>query len=189
VNAVPRGDSDAALARLADFVAALPHLPWFDRVGATLTSEIVGHAETYVAALSLPACPIAPVATWRAAAGIAQRPDWSRDWWQAEHEREQILQRRGAARFGLAPLLAALTDVTEAAAGLRDCAAAALARADIDDETLAKVAGGAAAQACHQTALALLAGDGGEPAFGAKHALFAAGRWPLGVVGGSCFVF
>ena len=189
MSAVPRGDGDATFARLAAFIAALPRLPWFDRVGATLTPEIVGHAETYVAALGLPACPIAPVASWREAAGIAQRPDWSRAWWQAEHEREQILQRQGAARCGLAPLLAALTDVTEAAAGLRDRAAAALARADIDDETLAKVAGGAAAQACHQAALALLAGDGGDPAFAAKHALFAAGRWPLGVVGGSGFVF
>ncbi|MGH6977357.1 MAG: hypothetical protein ACREED_10050, partial [Stellaceae bacterium] len=118
-----------------------------------------------------------------------QRPDWSRDWWQAESACEQALQRQGAGRFGLEPLLAALTALTENSAGLHDCAAAALARAGLDDATLAKVAAGAAAQACHQQGLALLAGDAAGRAFTAKFELFAAGRWPLGIVGGTCFVF
>lgn len=184
-----RGDTDPAFARLSAFIAALPRLPWFDRVGAMLTPEIATHAESYIAALGLPAGPVMPVAGWREAASIAQRPDWSRVWWQAESDRVQVLHRRGAARVGLAPMRASLADVTEVAAGLHDRAAAALNRAGIDDRALAKVASGAAAQACHHWALALLAGDGGDPAFAAKYALFAAGRWPLGVVGVSCFVF
>jgi hypothetical protein len=189
VTNVPRGESDAAFTRLAAFIAALPRLAWFDAVGTSLAPEVVADAETYVAALGLAPCPVAPVAGWRDAATVAQRPDWSRDWWQAEREREQTLHRQGAARFGLEPLLVALTDVTEAAAVLRDRAAAALGRAGVDDEALARVAGGAAAQACHQQALALLADGVPGGAFAAKHALFAAGRWPLGIVGGTCFVF
>lgn len=189
MSPVPRGETDAAFARLASFVAALPLLPWFAAVGAKLSPAALADTEAYIAALGLAPCPIAPVAGWRDAAAIAQRPDWSRDWWQAESDRERMLHRQGAARFGLAPLLAALTDVTEAASVLRDRAAAALRRAGIVDEALAKVAGGAAAQACHQQALALLAEGEAGRAFAAKHALFAAGRWPLGIVGGTGFVF
>jgi hypothetical protein len=189
VSGTPRGEADAAFSRLAVFVAEIPALPWFAAVGTELTPSAVADAEAYVAALDLAPCAVAPVAGWRAAAEIAQRPDWSRDWWQAESAREKAFHRQGAARFGLAPLLAALTDVTETAAVLRDRAAGVLGRAGIADEALAKVAGGAAAQACHQRALALLAGGDAGRAFAAKYALFAAGRWPLGIVGGTCFVF
>ena len=186
---MPRGETDAAFTRLTAFVAALPDRPWFVAVGAKVTPEVIAEAEAYVAALGLAPCPVAPAGGWREAAAIAQRPDWSRDWWQAESAREQTLHRQGAARFGLEPLLATLTDVTEAASVLRDRAAAALRRAGLDDEALAKVAGGAAAQACHQQALTLLTDGEAGRAFGAKHALFAAGRWPLGIVGGTGFVF
>lgn len=189
MNGAPRSAADAAFARLATFAAEIPRLPWFSAVGTPLSAAALALAEAYVSALGLPACPVAAVAGWRAAAAIAQRPDWSRAWWQAESAREQALQRHGAARFGTEPMLAALTDVTEISAGLRDRAAAALAQAGLSDETLAKVAAGAAAQACHQRALALLSdGDAGR-AFAAKFKLFAAGHWPLGIVGGTCFVF
>lgn len=186
---VPGSETDAVFARLAAFAAEIPRLPWFSAVGAALPPAISAVAKAYVSALSLPACPVAAVADWRAAAAIAQRPDWSREWWQEENACERTLQRQGAARFGLERLLAALTDITEISAGLRDRAAAALAQAALADETLAKVAAGAAAQACHQRALALLGdGDVGR-AFAAKFELFAAGHWPLGIVGGTCFVF
>ncbi len=189
MSGTPRGEADEAFAQLAAFISEIPMLPWFAAAGATLTPSAIADAESYVAALGLAPCPVAPVAGWRAAADIAQRPDWSRDWWHAENAHEKALHRRGAARFGLAPLLAALTDVTETAAVLRDRAADGLGRAGVDDEALAKVAGGAAAQACHQQALALLTGSDTGRAFGAKYALFAAGHWPLGIVGGTCFVF
>ena len=189
MSGAARSEADAAFARLAGFTAEIPRLPWFAAVGTALTPPVIAAAETYVAALGLAPCPVATVGGWNEAAATAQRPDWSRDWWQAEGACERALQGQAAAQFGLELLLAALTDVTEAAAGIRDRAAAALARAGLDDEVLAKVAAGAAAQACHQQGLALLAGDAAAPAFAAKFALFAAGRWPLGIVGGTCFVF
>lgn len=189
MSGAARSEADAAFARLASFTAEIPRLRWFAAVGTTLTPPMVAAAETYVAALGLVPCPVATVGSWHEAAAAAQRPDWSRDWWQAESVCEQALQRQAGARFGLEPLLAALTDVTDAAAGIRDQAAAALACAGLDDEALAKVAAGAAAQACHQQGLALLAGDSAGRAFAVKFTLFAAGRWPLGIVGGTCFVF
>lgn len=184
-----RGDADAAWAQVAAFTAEIPRLKWFAAVGTTPAPAVIAAAERYVAALGLAPSPIAPVAGWREAAVTAQRPDWSRDWWQAESACEQALQRQGATRFGLQPLLAALTALAELAAELQTPAASALAAAGVDDPALAKVAAGAAAQACHQRGLALLAGSETGRAFTAKFELFAAGHWPLGIVGGTCFVF
>ena len=189
MSGAARGEADAALAQFAAFIAEIPHLEWFAAVGTALTPIVIAAAERYVAALGLAPGPVAPVAGWREAATTAQRPDWSREWWRAETAREQALHRQGAACFGMRPLLAALTTLAEIAAGLDACAAAALAAADLDDPALAKVAAGAAAQACHQRGLALLAGSEAGRAFTAKFELFAAGRWPLGIVGGTCFVF
>ncbi|HEV2160802.1 MAG TPA: hypothetical protein VGR52_01005 [Stellaceae bacterium] len=184
-----RGDADAAWAHVAAFTAEIPRLKWFAAVGTILAPAVIAAVERYVAALGLAPGPIAPVAGWREAAATAQRPDWSRDWWQAESACEQTLQRQGAARFGLQPLLAALTALAEAAAELQTPSASALAAAGVDAPALAKVAAGAAAQACHQRGLALLAGSETGRAFTAKFELFAAGHWPLGIVGGTCFVF
>jgi hypothetical protein len=50
------------------------------------------------------------------------------------------------------------------------------------------VAAGAAAQAVYQLALARLAEDDASP-FESKFRLFAAGRWPLGVVGSTLVLF
>ena len=184
-----RGDAGAAWAQVAAFTAEVPRLKWFAAVGTILTPAVIEAAERYVAALGLAPGPIAPVVGWREAAATAQRPDWSRDWWQAESACEQALQRQGAARFGLRPLLAALTALAEVAAELQAPAASALAAAGVDAPALVKVAAGAAAQACHQRGLALLAGSETGRAFTAKFELFAAGHWPLGIVGGTCFVF
>ena len=183
------GEANAAWAQVAEFTAEIPRLKWFVAVGTALAPAAIADAERYVAALGLAPVPIARVPGWREAAATAQRPDWSRDWWQAESACEQALQRQGAARFGPQSLLAALTALAEISAGLHASAAAALAAADVDDPALAKVAAGAAAQACHQRGLALLAGSEASRAFTAKFELFAAGHWPLGIVGGTCFVF
>ena len=184
-----RGEADAAWAQIAGFTAEIPRLKWFAAVGTALAPPMIAAAERTVAALGLAPGPVASVPGWHEAAATAQRPDWSRDWWQAESVCEQTLQRQGAARFGSQPLFAALTALAEIAAGLQDCAVSALAVAGLDDPALAKVAAGAAAQACHQRGLALLAGSDAGRAFAAKFELFAAGHWPLGIVGGTCFVF
>lgn len=182
-------EADAAWAQVAALTAEIPRLKWFAAVGAALAPPAIVAAECYVADLGLAPVPVASVPAWREAATTAQHPDWSRDWWQAESACEQVLRRQGAARFGLQPLLAALTALAEIATGLHVHATSALVVAGLDDPALAKVAAGAAAQACHQRVLALLAGGETGRAFAAKFELFAAGHWPLGIVGGTCFVF
>ena len=77
----------------------------------------------------------------------------------------------------------------ETAAPIQEAAVDALARAGIADAMLARVAAGAASQACHHNALAQEAGRGADHAFARKYRLYRGGRWLLGVVGECCFVF
>ena len=147
-------------------------------------------AASYLAALRLPPAAIAGVADWREAAALAQRDDWSREWWQEEEIERAALTRAASAAKGESALLASFSRVMEAtAAPIQAAASVALARAGIADEMLARVAAGAASQACHHHALAEAAGRGSDHAFAVKYHLYRGGRWLLGVVGGRCFVF
>ena len=162
---------------------------WFAGCGGALSDAEIAAAQAYLAALGLPRVAIAGIADWHEAAATAQREDWSRDWWQAE-ERERIaLYRAAAAALGESALLARLgTAMDLAAAPIQAAATAALARAGIADETLSRVAAGAASQACHQRMLAEAAGRA-DHGFVIKYELYRGGRWLLGVVGERCFVF
>ena len=163
---------------------------WFAACGAALRATEIAAVEAYLVALALPALPVAGVGTWREAAATAQRDDWGRDWWQAEENERAALYRIAAASLGEGALLTRLSAAMEATAeSIHHAASAALARAGIVDEALARVAAGAASQACHQKALAEAVGRGTEHAFAIKYRLYRAGRWLLGVVGERCFVF
>jgi hypothetical protein len=182
---VGNGDSLAPLRAFAD---AIPRGSWFAACGEALTASEQADAAAYLAALGMPGIAVAGVAGWPEAAATAQHPDWSRVWWGAETRAQSELQRLGEARFGAERLLTALTAVTEAAAALSGAASLALSRAGVADPMLTRVASGAAAQACHQAALALAAAAGPDHLFAIKFRLFAAGRWPLGIVGDRFFV-
>jgi len=182
------GNGDA-LAAVRAFASAIPRGSWFAACGEALTEGERADAAAYLAALGRPDIAIAGVAGWAEAAATTQSPAWSRAWWDAETRAQAELQRRAAARFGAEPVLAALTAVTEAADALNGAAALAMSRAGIADPALTRVAAGAAAQACHQTALALSAAAGPDHLFAVKYRIFAAGRWPLGIVGDRFFVF
>jgi hypothetical protein len=181
-------DGDA-LAAVRVFASAIPRGSWFAACGDALTPSERADAAAYLAALGIPDADVADVAGWAEAATATQDPAWSRAWWDAEAHAQAALQRRAAARLGTERLLAALTQVTEAAASLSGAAALAMSRAGVADPVLMRVAAGAAAQACHQAALALAAAGGADDLFAVKYRLFTAGRWPLGIVGDRFFVF
>jgi hypothetical protein len=171
-----------------DALAGLEHrialAPWFAAAGEPLESAEREDAERYVTALGLAGVAVAGVADWRRAKAIADDPAWDRRWWDAEERLRIALRSMGRRRFDAAALEAALSRVTAASDFVHGAAAVACARAGIADPALIKCAAGAATQACYQAALAIAAGAGPEHAFAVKFRLFAAGRWPLGVVGG-----
>lgn len=180
-----------AVRRLADAVRADG---WFAALGEPLAAGEAQDAAACLAGLGFsgtpPGTPVAPVGGWAEAERLARGPDWDRSWWAAEdRERARLLAEAGAG-IGETELYDALTEVMETALDVtHGRAAVAAARSGIADPALIRVAAGAAAQACDQAAAALAAGAGPEHAFAAKYRLFAAGRWPLGVIGGRYRVF
>jgi hypothetical protein len=116
-------------------------------------------------------------------------PDWSTAWWEREEGLRRGFLTRAQTLFPERALLTALTELTIAAGDLvHGKAATAAARMDGAAAASVHVAAGAAAQAVYQLALARLAQDGASP-FESKFRLFAAGRWPLGVVGTRLVLF
>jgi len=106
-------------------------------------------------------------------------------WWSREETERERLMRDVRQRMGAPLLLDALTAAMEGYA--ESTYSGAVAACD-GNEALAKVASGAALTAIHQRALALLANCGERHVFVQKYALFAAGRFPLGMRG-STFIF
>lgn len=179
----------SGLGALDDLVAEIAAAAWFAACGEALTGDERDEALLLAAALGFDGIAIMPVATWREAAQVTQRADWSRAWWEREAAAEAALKDKATARFGAAALLEGVSRVALASSALGGAAAQGLARGGVADEALARVAAGAASQACHQAALARAAAAGESHAFAVKFRLYAGGRWPLGVVGGRLFVF
>ncbi|MGE0254710.1 MAG: hypothetical protein AB7N54_03830 [Alphaproteobacteria bacterium] len=195
-NADTDGRNPAA--RLDGFARGLAQQSWFAAAGEALTDGEVADAAAWLAGLGLAtldgaAVGIATVAGWREAAAVAADPAWDRRWWDAEEAARTALRAPAvAAAGGESALLDLLTGVTDAAGTIvHGAAAVAAARSGVADAALLRVAAGAAAQACYQTALLLAAGGtlAGDHAFAAKYRLFAAGRWPLGIVAGRYYLF
>lgn len=172
-----------------DFIAEIGRAAWFAACGEPLGDSERAEAAALASFFGFGEAPVTPVADWRAAGAVLQRPDWSRDWWDRQSAAEAALKAKAAALYGADRLLAALSGIAGAASTLDGAAARSLAHGGVADEALVRVAAGAAAQACHQAALALAADEGAGHGFALCFALYAAGRWPLGVVGGRMFVF
>lgn len=180
------------------FAHDLARQSWFAAVGETPSESDTAEAQAWLAGLGLATLdgrPVAigAVADWPQAAAITADPAWDRRWWDAEEVARAALRGPAiAAAGGEGALLALLTRATDAAgAVVHGAAAIAAARDGAADASLLRVAAGAAAQACYQTALLLVAGGGlaGDHPFAAKYRLFAAGRWPLGIVAGRYYLF
>jgi hypothetical protein len=177
------------LAAVRAFAVRLPHLSWFAACGEALTVGEIADAEAWTRALGLAVAGVERVASLGDAAAVAKRPDWSRAWWEAEEQARRALYAAASAS-GEERLLEALSAVIESAGDtLHGAASVAIARAGVADPALARVAAGAAAEAAYQAALALAAEAGDAHPFAVKFRLLTAGRWPLGIVGRSCFVF
>jgi hypothetical protein len=162
---------------------------WFAALGESLTEGDRADADTYVTTLGLEALSLGQAHDWREAERVLKAPDWSHAWW----DREEALRRRlladAEARYRERELWTALTELTtDAGEIVHGKAAAAAARMGGAAKASIHVAAGAAAQAAYQLALARLAGDAASP-FESKFRLFAAGRWPLGVVGTTLILF
>ena len=129
-------------------------------------------------------------ATGRQLAQALHRFERDDRWWDREEEEREELWALASARHTEEELQAAIAAATDAARDdIRSALAAALPTGAFADPRLSEAALAAALLAVHHRVLALLAdAPPGHPFFG-KHALFAAGRWPLGCLDGRYHVF
>jgi len=176
--------------RLDGVSDAIAAASWFAAVGEAWTAADQSEAESYANTLQPDALRIAIAHDWHDAARITQDTGWSRTWWNVEEQQRQELTLAAEHLFGRHAVMTALSAVMAMAGDLvHGKAALAAARAGIADPALTRVAAGAAAMACHQLAVATIAQAPEDHPFGIKFRLFAAGRWPLCVVGESLYVF
>lgn len=154
---------------------------WFGALGQPLVAAERHAIEAYLAALGLTSTqPAMVVQSWEALAPIIRHA--SLECWNGEHELRRAMTGAGN------PLRAdgewvQLNDAIHAAA------TSAAARFGCSDAGLIKAATGAASFAAHDYQLATAAQCGPQHAFAHKYALFARGRWPLGLYDGRFAIF
>jgi hypothetical protein len=184
------------LARLRRFAEGLDRLPWFSRLGEPPSASLRESAAGYLDRLGFPDAELAILPEWEDAAAAAETTDWSSPAWEAEELARADLTGRALAvmseealEFGLRLVAARAGEAARAA--MEEEAA----YWDVEEEGPRTLAVGAAAQASHLAALALVvaAADPDDPAddslFAWKFRLFMEGRWPVAVLGGTFSVF
>lgn len=162
---------------------------WFAALGEPLTDGDRADADAYARSLDLGTLLLGQARDWPEAERVLKAPDWSPIWWDREEAQRRQLLAEAEARYPERTLWTALTELTtEVGDTVHGKAGVAAARMGGAAKASVHVAAGAAAQAAYQLALARLAEDAASP-FESKFRLFAAGRWPLGVVGSTLVLF
>lgn len=154
---------------------------WFSTLGAPLGQGELDDVHAYLEGLGIAvAQPPLLVESWEQAGTLIRTP--AAGWW----EREEAERARMEKRVHLDPAdphWIQLNDV------LHGCAAVAAARFGYAHADMIKVAAGSASYAAYHAMLARAAGEALEHPFLRKYALFAGGRWPLGVYGDRFAIF
>lgn len=162
---------------------------WFAALGEPLIEGDLADAEAYAGALDLGALSIGLAHDWPEAERLLKSPDWSPVWWDREEALRRTLLERAETLHGERDLWTGLTELTtDVGEFVHGKAATAAARMGDAAKASVHVAAGAASQAVYQLAVARLAGETAS-LFESKFRLFAAGRWPLGVVGTRLILF
>jgi hypothetical protein len=164
---------------------------WFSRQGAALTPSEEGAIATLMRSHpALVDAQPALVTSWTEAAAIVRAGEWDTAWWDVEEEEREALWQSAADRWGEQSVFERVTAAGDALApAVRAAARVAAVQGGLGATDVAQAAAGAALLAAQQAMLADLADTGGAHFFARKRALFAAGRWPLGLVRGRYYVF
>ena len=155
---------------------------WFAALGEPLTEGDHSDAAAYATALGFNALEIGQARDWPDAERLLKAPDWAPAWWDREETLRQQLLTEAKGRYPERALWSSITELTtEAGEVVHGKAATAAARMGNAAPASIHVAAGAASQAVYHLALARLTKQTASP-FESKFRLFAAGRWPLGVL-------
>lgn len=162
---------------------------WFAALGEPLTEGDRTDAAAYGAALGFDSLEIGLARDWPDAERLLKAPDWASAWWDREESLRQTLLAEAEAHYPERALWSSLTELTTETGDLvHGKAATAAARMGKAAGASIHVAAGAASQAVYQLAVARLARQPASP-FESKFRLYAAGRWPLGILGSRLVLF
>lgn len=185
------GDFPGLLA-VSQFARMVRDVPWFSTLAEELDEREINLVEDYLSGLGFPDASIVTVEDWEEAAEALQNPDWDTAFWEVEEQARVALTAEACERADEEAVNLALTHVSHLAAeSAADAVTVAASRFDVVDEELLRAAAGAATQACYHAALVLAAEteDQETHPFAAKYRLFEFGRWPLGLVGATYYLF
>ena len=191
MNTLPAENSVVALpGPLLDALRAeLRTTSWFAALGEPLTDGDRSDAVAYGAALGFTALEIGLAHDWPEAERLLKAPNWTPAWWDREEALRRALLAEAEARYPERALWSSLTELrTEAGDLVHGKAATAAARMCNAAAASIHVAAGAASQAVYQLGVARLAGQTASP-FESKFHHYAAGRWPLGILGPRLVLF
>lgn len=165
-------------------------IAWLSRAGAPRDDADAAAARDYRRALGGLAAECQWVADWPAALALLQRGRWDEAWWEAEQAQARALMAQASCNHGQTQSLQAITRTLDAVSDLLLARARAqLERSGRPSEEWARVAAGAAGQALYQHTLADLANAAPSHPLRLKFELWRRGRWPLGVFGGTLYIF
>jgi hypothetical protein len=163
---------------------AVREASWFAALGEPLTEGDLADAQGYAGAGE-----VQLVKSWPEAEAFLKSPDTSLDLWNRDELLRKTLLRDAGKQHPERALWTALSELTMETGDLvHGKAATAAQRMGGAAAASIHVAAGAASQAVYQLAVARLAGNGAS-LFESKFRLFAAGRWPLGIVGTRLVLF
>jgi hypothetical protein len=164
---------------------------WFFRLGEPIQQAEAAQVAGYLRGLALDdTLPIEISKDWFSAGSLTQHPSWDRSWWDAEQREAERLSERAAHDLGRDALSRRLTSTLESSIdGVHAAAEVQAGRSGCTDAALIRAAAGAVGHALHLAELARLNGESAEHPFLLKRTLFVGGRWPLGIVDGSYYLF
>jgi hypothetical protein len=164
---------------------------WFSRQGEALAPAEQGAlADLLGAHPALGDAQLAVVTSWGEAAAIVRAGEWDTAWWDVEETEREVLWQTAADRLGESAVVERVTAASDALAPtIREAVRIAATMGGLGGTEIPQLAAGAALLALQQATLADLAGAGAEHYFVRKLALFAMGRWPLGLVRTRYYVF
>lgn len=154
---------------------------WFSVLGEPLGESEREDIAAWLRGLGLDAgTEVQQVGSWEEASSLTHQA--TGEWWMREEAERKRLEP-------LAKLSLSDRDLITVTDTLHGAAAVAAARAGNAEAGLIKAAAGAAFYAVYQHRIAQAAGEPDTHPFTRKYALFAGGRWPLGLVGGRYAIF
>jgi hypothetical protein len=183
------------LMAVSQFARMLDKVPWFSVIGEPLDERELILAEDYLLNLGFPEAVVAAVEDFETAEEAIRNHDLNTAFWETEEQTRMSLYAEAVEKADEETLSMALTFVGHAAAEpIQFAAEAAFDAFGIRDDELVRAAAGSAQQACHQVALVLAAEleeeeEQARHPFALKYRLFEMGRWPLGLVGASYYLF